>query len=643
MAASPTDLSGLAIWYQGETGIYDSTVGGSAVTADAATIARWEDQSGNGRHATQATAESRPQYDATKQAVCFAGYLGGNRFLTAPAYVFDRQNFSLFVVGEVITQRNGMNLTGTANAHQFMRSSADTLNLYYDGSTNPGILRIFNGTVKQSTTTPLAGTPTLFGFVGTASGVKCWAYDAYTSTAAPTSGNSTMAALFGADSAIQPLQGTIRDFVFYGRALTDNEVTTTLLAYARTRGVATARFKQAVFVGDSLTHGYYATMNRGLVQRVSLPAQVRKHTAAQSGIQAATLDTNFAGVDGARRISGERNVYAVWAGVNDILSGGKTGAQAYASVDSIRQKIQANGDLAVGITMTPGSSGGVNTQRTTFNSSMLAAGAGWDAVVDTTGTPNLENSGNATYFPDGLHLSDAAYALLVPLVESAIRPLLRVATSFGFTGPTSGDIGVASTNFTVTPDYDYNGTVTPSDGGAGGTFTPTSLDWSSNKDTTAKTFTYTPAGAGAKTISLANSWSLTAPTPITYTAASSGAVTSYTLTGPSTGTVGFSAGPFTVTLGTGTLASPVTVTPSAGGGGGTFAPSSVVLSDTARSASFDYIPASAGAKTISVSDTGGLTDPSSLSFTAAAAPAPATGRHGVPLGGRVAYSRGRGR
>lgn len=56
---SPKDISGLQLWLDATTGLFNSTSGGSAVTTNASSVARWEDQSGNARHATQATSGSR--------------------------------------------------------------------------------------------------------------------------------------------------------------------------------------------------------------------------------------------------------------------------------------------------------------------------------------------------------------------------------------------------------------------------------------------------------------------------------------------------------------------------------------------------------------------------------------------------------
>ncbi|NBW21948.1 MAG: hypothetical protein EBR82_79750 [Caulobacteraceae bacterium] len=58
-AFSPKDISGLQLWLDATAGLFDATSGGNAVTADGSAVARWEDQSGNARHATQATSGNR--------------------------------------------------------------------------------------------------------------------------------------------------------------------------------------------------------------------------------------------------------------------------------------------------------------------------------------------------------------------------------------------------------------------------------------------------------------------------------------------------------------------------------------------------------------------------------------------------------
>jgi lysophospholipase L1-like esterase len=70
-------------------------------------------------------------------------------------------------------------------------------------------------------------------------------------------------------------------------------------------------------------------------------------------------------------------------------------------------------------------------------------------------------------------------------------------STFTFSGPSSGSINSASTNFTVTPDNLYTGTVTITPSG-GGLSTPTVLTFTDSA--TPQTFTITPTAAGAVTL-----------------------------------------------------------------------------------------------------------------------------------------------
>jgi hypothetical protein len=57
---NPASISGLSLWLDATRGLFDATSGGNPVTADGASVARWEDQSGNSRNASQATSGNRP-------------------------------------------------------------------------------------------------------------------------------------------------------------------------------------------------------------------------------------------------------------------------------------------------------------------------------------------------------------------------------------------------------------------------------------------------------------------------------------------------------------------------------------------------------------------------------------------------------
>lgn len=190
------------------------------------------------------------------------------------------------------------------------------------------------------------------------------------------------------------------------------------------------------------------------------------------------------------------------------------------------------------------------------------------------------------------------------------------ATAVTFTGPTAGLVGSPSSNFTVSANGTITGTVvvTPNDGGAGGTFVPTSVSISSGSPT--GNFAYTAATSGAKTISLTNNGGLTNPASRTYTGAS--AATAVTLSGPTSGIAGSPSSNFTVGA-NGAISGTVVVTPSDGGAGGAFSPTSASISSGSPTGTFSYTAASSGAKTISVTNNASLTNPSSITYTASAA------------------------
>jgi hypothetical protein len=100
-----------------------------------------------------------------------------------------------------------------------------------------------------------------------------------------------------------------------------------------------------------------------------------------------------------------------------------------------------------------------------------------------------------------------------------------------------------------------------------------------------------------------------------------GPATGYSLSGPGAGGVGTPSTNFTVTItpAGGIVTGTVTITPSDSGGGGTFTPSTVALTTASPSATFTYTAGSAGIKTISTTNNGGLSNPSSLSYIASAA------------------------
>ncbi|MFT8718168.1 GDSL-type esterase/lipase family protein [Acetobacter sp.] len=163
-------------------------------------------------------------------------------------------------------------------------------------------------------------------------------------------------------------------------------------------------------------------------------------------------------------------------------------------------------------------------------------------------------------------------------------------------------------------------TVTPSDNSGGGTFSPTTVEFDAGSNAT-KTLTYTGKTAGTKSITGTNSGSLTNPAALSLVVGASGA-TKYTLTGPSSLTVG-TAGTFTLTPDAApTTAVVVTLTSTLTGA---FSSPTVTLpagSTAAQTVTFTASAAGSGA--ISATNNGSLTNPAALTVTAQTAAVTAT-------------------
>lgn len=152
--------------------------------------------------------------------------------------------------------------------------------------------------------------------------------------------------------------------------------------------------------------------------------------------------------------------------------------------------------------------------------------------------------------------------------------------------------------------------ITPSDGGAGGAFNPSTVTLSVLNPVA--TFTYTPSTYGFRSITAGNNRGMANPPQVGFTSTAS----TYTLSGPASGYEGLPSGAFTVQLPVGASISGVlTITPNDASNGGTFTPATVQISTSSPSATFTYTAASSGNKTIGTTNNGGLSDPSPLSYT----------------------------
>ncbi len=154
---------------------------------------------------------------------------------------------------------------------------------------------------------------------------------------------------------------------------------------------------------------------------------------------------------------------------------------------------------------------------TTTGQFLDAAGNKWIDTGFDANNVTISHTFTSTVFE--VEIGAASGTAATTISHLAFEITASAADAYTLTGPSTGTTGVASSNFTVTPNGAVSAdvVVTPSDGGDGGTFSPTSVTFASGTST-AQTFTYAAATAGAKTISTTNDGSLTDPTSLTYTA-----------------------------------------------------------------------------------------------------------------------------
>jgi len=139
----PSSIAGLQLWLDAaapET-LFDATTGGSLVAADGG-VARWEDKSGNGRHATQGTSGNRPlrktaiqggqdvlRFDGSDDSLSIASSTATFKFLHSA----DSTVFAVFKSGTTANPGHGAYAVfGTGNTTTTVVGA-----MFYTGDNNP--------------------------------------------------------------------------------------------------------------------------------------------------------------------------------------------------------------------------------------------------------------------------------------------------------------------------------------------------------------------------------------------------------------------------------------------------------------------------------------------------------------------------
>ena len=240
VAFSPSFISGLQAWYDASDAstLYDATSGGSLVAADGG-VARWEDKSGNSRHATQATSASRPLRKASVQGgKDVLRFDGSNDFLTSSDFL------DLSLSGDAITAFAVVKRQTTGAYHAILSkfdstgsaSTEDGWTFRFTDTNKIGATFVKDAslTTKVSDSTVSASSFTLFGFKAVAGSLTTSIVlyrqgailaSSVTSSSVQTMDNTTYPVQIGIElfrgSLYYAYSGDIAEIIIYNSALSD--------------------------------------------------------------------------------------------------------------------------------------------------------------------------------------------------------------------------------------------------------------------------------------------------------------------------------------------------------------------------------------------------------------------------------------
>ena len=216
------------------------------------------------------------------------------------------------------------------------------------------------------------------------------------------------------------LTGNIQYLIIYNTTLTTAQV----LAITNEMNKKDA-IMNLVFDGDSLTEGAYSTAGYDYPSVLSsnYPSYT-KYNLGIGGAKVSEMIANFKDVDAA--YATKKSILCLLGGHND-LNNAVTGANLYTSVTTYHTMAKATGYKTIAMTVFSSAllTAGEETQRLDFNSRLSADHSFADGFVDLAADARLQNPADTTYFnADGVHLTDAGYAVIAALVKPVLDTLV---------------------------------------------------------------------------------------------------------------------------------------------------------------------------------------------------------------------------
>ena len=221
----------------------------------------------------------------------------------------------------------------------------------------------------------------------------------------------------------------------YPRALSNAEIAqavTYLTAKINGDGLALAAERIYVAEGDSITGGF--TSAYPYLMGPNLSPYAVGAVYAKSGATLSTMSARAATVDAIlpadHATNGKKYILSVLIGANDLSGYTGGGTQYITDLKAYLAARKTAGWKIALATVTPKNADATfNTQRAVVNSwiTSTSVSGGWaDVVADFAGNATMgpdAAAANTTYYRDGLHPSDAGFALLEPIMRAAVNGL----------------------------------------------------------------------------------------------------------------------------------------------------------------------------------------------------------------------------
>ncbi len=413
----PSDFGTVAAWFQA----YDNTdltvnrdgTGGAPTSGGVA--GRWLDISGNGNHVSALADTNRPVWRTDNglnfRALNAVGADYSNMRNTSTT-AMPRQNSSggmLCSIPGGFTSLVDFGTVGNGYAIQTSNSTDHNSQLaVHDGAGFGQATDLFTNARRAVVCWRSNGTDIIFQVNGST----------FTRAIAGSAVDMT-SIFFGTFNGGAPKPIRIFEAVFYSEDIGAFNLTR-LDTYFRDQTTSIGDPTRTVTtVGDSLTQGSGSALGKPWPDYVtSRSGSVWYSEAVEGGLIQANGSYHDINAYG----GSSENVVIIWAGTNDIITNNRTGAEVESDIQTYIGNLTGSPKIVI---CTLQAFTTHNASRLALNTLLKANYTGYaDALVKLDEAPELSDSTDLTYYQaDGVHLTDAGYAIVGGLVQAALFAL----------------------------------------------------------------------------------------------------------------------------------------------------------------------------------------------------------------------------